>query len=59
MISALVPCDINALASEVGIKPLLREFMLVPQQMESVLAGSLPLRRPSFSFFSLCFSSFS
>lgn len=33
--------------------------MGVPQQTESVLTGSLPLRRPSFSFFSLCFSSFS
>lgn len=32
---------------------------LLPQQTESVLAGSLPLRRTSFSLFSFCFSSFS
>lgn len=37
----------------------LHGFVLLPQQTESVLAGSLPLRRTSFSLFSLCFSSFS
>lgn len=32
---------------------------LIPQQTESLETGSLALRRPSFSFFSRCFSSFS